>query len=376
MPAMAAPRLLVINGFYPTPDVDSGSVSISNFMRMAMKLGFDVSHMVPRDFTPSAAARARLEGMGVRVVGAPQHRSAEAFLETHGSRFAVVVLSIYYVAGPIYALVRARCPQAHVIFNAVDMHHIRHEREAKVTGSADAARRAEEARGIELALVRQCDATIVVSETERDRLRALIPGARVFHIPLIRDIPGRKNGYAERSDIAFVGHYRHPPNPDAVLAFAALMWPRIHAALPEVRFKMIGDGWPPEHPPPAGEGIDVVGHVPDMTATLEGLRLTVAPLRFGAGAKGKIVTSLAHGVPCVATPIGAEGMGFTDGEDILISSNPAEFADKVAALYSDEALWTRLSDAGMAFVKRNHSFEHGLELVRAMLNRIGVKLAA
>jgi glycosyltransferase involved in cell wall biosynthesis len=373
---MAAPRMLIINGFYPTPDVDSGSISITNFMRMAMKLGFDVAHMVPRDFTPAAAARVQLEGMGVRVVGAPQHRSPEAFLETHGSRFAVVVLSIYYVAGPMYALVRARCPNARVIFNAVDMHHIRHEREAKVTGSADAARRAEQARGMELALVRQCDGTIVVSETERDRLLALIPGARVFYIPLIRDIPGRINGYRERADVAFVGHYRHPPNPDAVLAFAALIWPHIHSALPDARFKMIGDGWPPDHPPPAGEAIDIVGHVADMTASLEGLRLTVAPLRFGAGAKGKIVTSLAHGVPCVATPIGAEGMGFTDGVDILISSSPADFAAKVVALYRDEALWTRMSDAGIAFVKRNHSFEHGVALVRSMLDLIGVRLAA
>ena len=368
--------MLIIGAFYPKPDVDSGSISITTFMRMAMSLGFDVSHAVPSDFRPTAAARGTLEAMGIRVIGAPEHRSLQAFLETSGHRFAVVVLSSYLTAAPAYPLVRQRCPQARVIFNAVDMHHIRYAREAKVTGSAETARRAEDAWRKELALVQHCEATIVVSDTERERLRSVVPDGRVFHIPLIREIPGRINGFAARADMAFVGHYRHPPNPDAVLAFAALMWPKIHAALPGARFKMIGAGWPSEAPLPAGPAIDLVGHVPDMTPVLEGLRLTVAPLRFGAGAKGKIVTSVAHGVPVVATPIGAEGMGFTDGVDMMIASNVDVFAEKAVTLYTDEALWTRISDAGIDFVRRHHSFEQGVALVSAMLASIGVRVAA
>jgi glycosyltransferase involved in cell wall biosynthesis len=118
----------------------------------------------------------------------------------------------------------------------------------------------------------------------------------------------------------------------------------------------------------------MVGHVEDLTAELEGLRMTLAPLRFGAGAKGKIVTSLAHGVPCVATPIGAEGMAFTNGTNILIESNVEAFADRVVALYTDEALWNRLSDNGLEFVRRNHSFQHGRDLVRRMMREIGLRV--
>ncbi len=200
----------------------------------------------------------------------------------------------------------------------------------------DLLRRAADARRKELFLIENSDATIVVSDAELGRLKQIMPGAPVFHIPLIRDIPGRVNGFAPRADIALVGHFLHAPNPDAALVFAAAIWPRVHKALPDARFRMIGAGWPAAMPPPPGDGIDLVGHVADMGATLERLRLTVAPLRFGAGAKGKIVTSLAHGVPCVATPIAAEGMGFTDGVNLLIASDFDQFAGHVVALYSDE----------------------------------------
>jgi glycosyltransferase involved in cell wall biosynthesis len=116
----------------------------------------------------------------------------------------------------------------------------------------------------------------------------------------------------------------------------------------------------------------MVGHVQDLGAALEKLRLTVAPLRFGAGAKGKIVSSLSHGVPCVATPIATEGMGLVDGVSVLVADRTDLFAQKVIAAYRDEALWNRLSAGGLEAVRRNHSFENGLRLIGGMLAGIGV----
>jgi glycosyltransferase involved in cell wall biosynthesis len=343
-------------------------------MRMALSLGFDVSHLTPNHIPTSGDSRDRLESLGVHTIGPPEEASPEAFLQVHGGQFDVVVLSAYTVGRTFHPLVRKWCPRARIIFNAVDMHHIRYEREARTTGDKEMLRRAAIARESELFLIQNTDATIVVSAVEQQHLKVILPRARVRHIPLIRDIPGRVNGWKERANIALVGHYRHAPNPDAAYVFAAAMWPRIRMALPEIHFRMIGAGWPADVPPPPGENIDMLGHVEDLTAELEGLRMTLAPLRFGAGAKGKIVTSLAHGVPCVATPIGAEGMAFTNGTNILIESNVEAFADRVVALYTDEALWNRLSDNGLEFVRRNHSFQHGRDLVRRMMREIGLRV--
>ena len=116
----------------------------------------------------------------------------------------------------------------------------------------------------------------------------------------------------------------------------------------------------------AGERIEVHGHVADLDPYLDGCRLAVAPLRYGAGVKGKVNLGMAHGQPVVATPVAVEGMNLVDGEDVLVAATAAEFADAIVRLYGDAALWQRLSDRGTENVRRHFSFD----AARAALARI------
>jgi glycosyltransferase involved in cell wall biosynthesis len=94
----------------------------------------------------------------------------------------------------------------------------------------------------------------------------------------------------------------------------------------------------------------------------------VAPLRYGAGVKGKILTAFAHGVPVVTTPVGAEGIG----EGLaLVAEDEAEFAEKILALHRDEALWTRLSQAAIAYIAEEHSLEADVRAMREVLALAG-----
>ena len=102
-------------------------------------------------------------------------------------------------------------------------------------------------------------------------------------------------------------------------------------------------------------GVEVRGYVPDLHALMREVRLTVAPLRYGAGAKGKVVTSLAHGVPCVATPVAVEGMGLTPGVDVMVAENPEAFAAGIVAVHEDPVVWERLSRNGVGFAERRRS---------------------
>ena len=102
------------------------------------------------------------------------------------------------------------------------------------------------------------------------------------------------------------------------------------------------------------------------------MRLTVAPLRFGAGIKGKIITSLSHGVPCVASSVAAEGLPLTPDHDILVADTPAEFADAVVRLYTNREMWARLSSRGLDVVRRGTSFDAGVVTLAGVLGRLGV----
>jgi glycosyltransferase involved in cell wall biosynthesis len=101
-------------------------------------------------------------------------------------------------------------------------------------------------------------------------------------------------------------------------------------------------------------------------------RVAVVPLRYGAGMKGKILTSLRVGLPTVSSSIGSEGFALTPGEDILVEDDPSMFADAVIRLYTDEAMWTRLSQKEVEFARKNFSFDRSRDLFHRLLSEIEV----
>ena len=109
------------------------------------------------------------------------------------------------------------------------------------------------------------------------------------------------------------------------------------------------------------------GHVPDITPYMDGCRVSVAPLRYGAGVKGKVNLSMAHGQPVVATHAAVEGMHLRDGEDVLVAGDAAAFADAVVRLYTDRALWERLSRGGMDNIARHFSLDAARDTVRRII---------
>ena len=114
----------------------------------------------------------------------------------------------------------------------------------------------------------------------------------------------------------------------------------------------------------------------DLGEHLGNLRVMVAPLRFGAGAKGKVASSLAHGAPCVGTSIAAEGMGLVDGKTILIADAPDDFADQIVSVYADEQRWAQLSLAGWTLMSQEYSFAAGERRMRAILTAMGAPVPA
>jgi hypothetical protein len=232
----------------------------------------------------------------------------------------------------------------------------------------------EDARGVryrEFRLMEICDQTIVVSTAEKALLARESFAMKVFVIPLVfgdeskRPVPG----FEDRSGIVFVGGYQHAPNVDAVFWFLEEIWPLVREELPDVIFHVVGSHPPPEILALNIPGVHVHGFVKNLDDTLNQGRVSIAPLRFGAGIKGKVGSSLAAGLPVVATTIAAEGMEFTDGDGVLVAENPQTFADLVVQLHTSRDDWERQSSGGRAFIRRNYSVEATRTRIRDMLVR-------
>lgn len=361
------PCVLIIDALTPQPDRDSGSLRLVNLMRLLREEGAHVV-FVPANRSHAGGYTDALQQLGVETWYAPFAQRMPAWLRQHGRRFDTVMVCRHYVMREMLPLLRRHAPQARVVFDSVDLHYLRERRGAQLAGDAALARAAERTRALELDIIDRSDATLVVSEVERVLLAQDAPGARVEVLSNLHRVSEAGPGFEQRRDVVFVGGFRHPPNVDAVCWFVEQVWPLVLEREPSLRFHCIGGDVPAQVQALATRtGVTIHGHVPDLAPYMDHVRIAVAPLRYGAGVKGKINLSMAHGQPVVATRCAVEGMHLREGEDVLVADEPAEFAQALLQLHGDCALWHRLSVNGRDNVARHFSLDAGREVVRRTL---------
>ncbi len=277
-------------------------------------------------------------------------------LKRYGCIYEHVILSDLEIMFHYLPAIRAYAPQAHVIYDTVDLHGLRLEREARVKGDRELWERARHCKKVEKVNLRSADTVVAITEHEREMILDLVPDAHVMVIPNIHIVADDSLfPPTGREGLLFIGHYLHSPNADAVTYFVHEILPLVKQRIPRAKFFMVGSSMTEEVLGLAGTEVEAVGFVPDPAPYFRRCRVFVAPLRFGAGMKGKIGQSISLGLPVVTTSVGAEGMGLVDGESVLIGDTAPEFADAVVRLYTDDDLWFAVAHKGQDLIRRNFS---------------------
>ncbi len=361
-------RVLFVDHCTPTPREDAGSMVAFETMAAFVAEGYKVTFIPEDNFAHMGAETRDLQRMGVEAVYHPAYPDMDRFLAERRDPFDVVFLHRFGVGEAHLERLRNHSPGARVLFLNADMHSLRELRQAELSGDAGALARAGRTREREFAVVRAADVTLVHSSYEQALLARELPEARVALYPLIHEPASSVPSLQGRSGVCFVGGFRHPPNADAIAWFADEVWPQVLARLPDARLHVVGSHMPPEVQALAErKGIVVEGFVPDLDAYLARRRASVAPLRYGAGAKGKVAGSLASGVPVACTGIAAEGMGLEEGEEVLVADDPEGLAAHVVSLLRDDAAWQRLSAGALAWAQRTTSRASARERLRRLL---------
>jgi len=349
-------RVLVIDAYTPEPDQDSGSLRLRYLFDCFQQLGYGVSFFADnRGFAGHYSTE--LQKSGVEVLYNPWIESLQDFFQQRGREFDFIMISRHYVAANYISLIKRYSPQAKFIFDTVDLHYLREQRLADLKDSLPLKRIAAQTRRSELAVIAQAAATLVVSETEKAVLAKDAPQASVYVLSNIHRVFPRTRDFSARNDIIFIGGYQHPPNIDAAQWFVGSIWPLIRQQLPEIRFHLIGSKAPDKVRALQGNGVEFHGFVEDLEPWLSGCRLAVAPLRYGAGVKGKVNLSMSYGQPVVATTMAVEGLYAQPDQDVLVADSAEDFAAAVVRLYRDESLWNRLSAGGQDNVSRHFSVD-------------------
>jgi GT2 family glycosyltransferase len=368
-------RALVIDAVTPMPDQDSGSVRMFALLKLLGDLGYRTSFM-PDNLSWAGRHSADLQQIGVEVLTAPWLSDPEDWLAEHGTGIDLLIVSRHYVLAPRLKLLRALCPNAKLVFDTVDLHFLREQREAELAGSEAARKAATATRKQELELIRATDATLVVSEFERELLAELTPDAEVGVVSNIHSLQDPGRPFAERRDLVFVGGFQHPPNVDAAEWLIDEILPRIRRELPEVELHLIGSKMPESLAQRRASGLRIHGFVADLNPYMTGCRVSVAPLRYGAGVKGKVNQAMSHGLPVVATSCAAEGMHTEHGVDVLMADDADSFAREVVRLYRDPELWQTLALGGRANVEQHFSVAAARRAVADVLERLELESGA
>lgn len=239
-------------------------------------------------------------------------------------------------------------PSAKVIVDSVDVHFAREEAAAAL--GIGTLEEAQNTKKWELSTYRDADAVIVVSTLDRDILQAQENMSPLILVPII--LAQRTRPKRERArEAVFVGGFRHPPNEDGIIWFTEKVWPIVRAAEPDAILTIIGsNATPTVERLGEKEGVQLLGYVPETDPYLDRAAISVAPLRYGAGMKGKVCEAMASGLPVVTTSVGAQGLDAVSGEHMEIADDADQFAESVIRLFRDPVAAERLGAAGQRHI--------------------------
>jgi hypothetical protein len=261
-------------------------------------------------------------------------------------------------------------PQTRVVVDSVDIHFRRLAGQYTLTRDINDKERAERVKEEELRAYRSADAVITVTSPDRDFLAKEIPNIPIEIVPNIHAMPDQAAVAADNDYLIFVGNFRHEPNVDAVVYFCAEIFPLISNERPRTRLRIIGGEASEQILRLASNSVEVLGYRRDLRPYYESSYISVAPLRFGAGMKGKIGEAMSYGLPVVTTQVGADGFGFEPGTHAAVCDTPAEFARAVLRLFEDRNYYRRLSENGRAFIRSRYSKDAVEPVLLSAIERI------
>jgi glycosyltransferase involved in cell wall biosynthesis len=380
-------RALVIAPFLPEFDRESGLRRISDHIDMLLRRDWDVTFgcMYP----PKEGERyiRELELRGVET-HAPLD-DLDAIRDVDG--FDLAILAYWYVAERFLPEVRQASPATRVIVDSIDLHFLREMRNKlrSDSGASPGQLAISDARKMvrEINTYAAADVVLTVSENEA----ALINGFAgrpdlAQSLPDTEELPRSPVPLRERRGIIFLANFLHKPNRDAASYLCEEIVPRVDPSLlAEHEISIVGTE-AAEHVRDIVDGLPhltVVGWVPSVLPYLQQARVSVVPLRYGAGTKRKIIQALMVGTPTVTTSIGAEGLGVQDRRQLLIADDPDAFAAGIERLLQRQLVWRGLARRGRKHVLRLHGrttvesrFDQVLETVLARPARRAIALAA
>ena len=388
MPSTRPTRVLIIGYVWPEPRSSAAGGHMMQIIESFLQRGWHITFSSPAGI---GEHKADLAGLGIDEVGIELNNSS---FDTFISQLApdIVLFDRFMMEEQFGWRVEKHCPAALRVLETSDLQSLRDARQqqlkARLKSSADLddfsnlfapARRDTfeqmadtDLAQREIAAIYRCDLSLMISEYEIDLLveHFNVPRALLHWCPLMVDsVPATFVPFEQRQHFLSIGNFRHAPNWDAVLWMKTTVWPLIRQQLPGAQLHVYGAYTPPKatalHNP--AQGFHVLNWAEDALEVMSHARICMAPLRFGAGIKGKIADAMLCGTPNVTTPVGAEGMHGELPWAGAIEQSASAIAAAAVHLYQNAEAWHQAQQHGQTLLAQRYlQASHGPALVECI----------
>ena len=362
--------VLIIGYVFPEPNSSAAGT------RMLQLIDFFINQNYTVVFATSCKKSTNafdLESLNVQVVEILlNHSSFDFFVKDLNPE--VVLFDRFMTEEQFGWRITENCPDALRILDTEDLHFLRKTRQQSIRSSSVSANDFDlnDIAKREIASIYRSDLSLIISEAE---LKILIDKFKIdcsllLYLPFMLDLnenPEQKqhSSFSERTDFVSIGNFLHPPNLDAIFYLKNNIWPLIKSQLPKANLHVYGayDTKAIRSMHNKKDGFLLHGYVEDAFEVVNSSRVLLAPLRFGAGLKGKLILAMQCGTPAAMSTIAAEGMFGSDQPNGIIEDDPSLFVKKCIDLYTQESLWTEYQNKGDAVLKsRFNKLDHQLKL--------------
>ncbi len=368
-------RVLVVGYVWPEPNSSAAGSHLLSLMMLFAQQGAKVV------FASAAALsehRFMLSEVGIEEVQINLNCSSfDTFI--NDLQPTIVLFDRFMLEEQFGWRVAQQCPQALRILDTEDLHFLRHGRHQahKQNRPFDDNDLHSDMALREIASIYRSDLSLIISDAEMHLLMTQlnVPQALLNWCPFLlpQAEESRIDGdFENRRDFISIGNFRHAPNWDSVLYLKQTLWPAIRQQLPDAVLHIAG-AYPPKkatdlHDPKTGFLVD--GWIQDAEKAMGSARVCLAPLRFGAGIKGKLTLAMQSGTPSVTTPVGAEGINGDLPWPGAIAHSSADFVDAAVSLYRDGTLWHQAQQKGAHILQQRFNKEHIAQNLLARLQQI------
>lgn len=347
-------RILVMARSLPRFDRGSGHLRLFHILEI-LSSQYEIVYFTEK-YSCSTVCNDEVYAAALSSLGIRTFRGNRSLKRMMKNDFSIVFFEFYDTAIKHFQGIKQHFPEAHTVIDTVDVHFAREMLMAKVHQDEKLYEMASETRQKELNIYKQADSIWTVTDEDRAVLLTEDHRLNIDIIPNIHKFKVVNRENVEENSLLFIGNFTHQPNEDAVVYFCEDVLPLIQKEVSRLVFYIVGNGPTTIVKALVNEAVKVVGWVPDTTTWLSKCHVSVVPLRYGAGMKGKVGEAMFSGIPVVTTPVGVQGMDVVSGEEILVSDSAEEFAFNVVKLLRDEVLHKHISANAMTYMKSRYDF--------------------